>query len=65
MSTRTTAASVPRRAARPAKTNPIGLEKTSYRGRPSTLCKGCGHDSISQRNSQRSLGDGPGPDTGC
>ena len=49
MTTRTTAAGVPRRAARPAKTNPLGLEKTSYRGRPSTLCKGCGHDSISQR----------------
>ncbi len=29
--------------------NRIGLPKTDYRGRPSTLCKGCGHDSISQR----------------
>jgi 2-oxoglutarate ferredoxin oxidoreductase subunit beta len=27
----------------------LGLEKTEYRGKPSTLCKGCGHDSISQR----------------
>ena len=44
-----TKAAATRRAARPAKTNRRGLEKTSYRGRPSTLCKGCGHDSISQR----------------
>ncbi len=29
--------------------NRIGLTKGDYRGRPSTLCKGCGHDSISQR----------------
>ncbi len=29
--------------------NDLGLPKTAYRGRPSTLCKGCGHDSISQR----------------
>lgn len=29
--------------------NLLGLPKTAYRGRPSTLCKGCGHDSISQR----------------
>lgn len=36
-------------AARAPKTNAIGLEKTEYRGRDSTLCKGCGHDSISQR----------------
>lgn len=43
------AAKAARRAARPAKTNRIGLEKTAYRGRPSTLCKGCGHDSVSQR----------------
>lgn len=38
-----------RPAPRAPKTNTIGLEKTEYRGRPSTLCKGCGHDSISQR----------------
>lgn len=37
------------RPARAPKVNPLGLEKTEYRGRPSTLCKGCGHDSISQR----------------
>ena len=35
--------------ARTPKTNIIGLEKTEYRGRDSTLCKGCGHDSISAR----------------
>lgn len=36
-------------APRAAKTNVLGLDKTEYRGKPSTLCKGCGHDSISQR----------------
>ncbi len=25
----------------------IGLERTDYKGNPSTLCQGCGHDSIS------------------
>jgi 2-oxoglutarate ferredoxin oxidoreductase subunit beta len=29
--------------------NLIGLERADYKGRPSTLCKGCGHDSISAR----------------
>ncbi len=29
------------------KVNQIGLEKTDYKGRESTLCNGCGHDSIS------------------
>src|SRR5688572_33362826 len=38
-----------RPAARAPRTNALGLEKTEYRGSPSTLCKGCGHDSISQR----------------
>lgn len=32
-----------------AKENALGLDKGAYKGRPSTLCKGCGHDSISQR----------------
>ncbi|MBU48972.1 MAG: 2-oxoglutarate ferredoxin oxidoreductase subunit beta [Deltaproteobacteria bacterium] len=32
-----------------AKTNKLGLEKSDYKGKPSTLCKGCGHDSISSR----------------
>jgi 2-oxoglutarate ferredoxin oxidoreductase subunit beta len=37
-------------AARTAKrTNAIGLTYTDYKGRPSTLCKGCGHDSISSQ----------------
>ncbi len=31
------------------KVNTLGLEKNDYKGRASTLCKGCGHDSISQR----------------
>lgn len=30
----------------PATCNRIGLEKSDYSGKPSTLCKGCGHDSI-------------------
>ena len=41
-------------AVRPAdgrseKLNLIGLEKGDYKGRPSTLCQGCGHDSISSQ----------------
>jgi 2-oxoglutarate ferredoxin oxidoreductase subunit beta len=31
------------------KVNRIGLERQDYKGSPSTLCKGCGHDSISAR----------------
>jgi 2-oxoglutarate ferredoxin oxidoreductase subunit beta len=31
------------------KVNPLGLEKTAYKGSNSTLCNGCGHDSISSR----------------
>jgi 2-oxoglutarate ferredoxin oxidoreductase subunit beta len=31
------------------RTNEIGLEKTDYRGRPTTLCQGCGHNSISSQ----------------
>jgi 2-oxoglutarate ferredoxin oxidoreductase subunit beta len=38
----------PRPAASP-KVNIIGLEKTEYKGSNSTLCNGCGHDSISAR----------------
>jgi 2-oxoglutarate ferredoxin oxidoreductase subunit beta len=30
-------------------TNKIGLTKTEYRGLPSTLCAGCGHDSIASQ----------------
>lgn len=29
-----------------ARTNNIGLEKSDYKGAPSTLCQGCGHNSI-------------------
>src|SRR6476469_9450749 len=38
-------------ANRPAggKTNLIGLERNDYKGNPSTLCQGCGHDSISSQ----------------
>lgn len=32
-----------------ATTNQIGLTKTEYRGLPSTLCAGCGHDSIASQ----------------
>jgi 2-oxoglutarate ferredoxin oxidoreductase subunit beta len=31
------------------KVNRIGLTQTDYKGKPSTLCKGCGHDSISSQ----------------
>src|SRR3954452_1092429 len=31
------------------KTNLIGLEAADYKGNPSTLCQGCGHDSISSQ----------------
>jgi len=34
---------------RPTATNRIGLEKSDYRGRPTTLCQGCGHNSISSQ----------------
>lgn len=36
-------------AARPTATNSAGLSKNDYKGLPSTLCPGCGHDSISSR----------------
>ncbi len=32
-----------------ARTNTVGLERTEYKARPSTLCPGCGHDSISNQ----------------
>lgn len=38
----------PRRARRPRE-NRIGLSVRDYRGKPSTLCKGCGHDAISSQ----------------
>jgi len=33
----------------PKKTNRIGLALLDYKGQPSTLCSGCGHDSISSQ----------------
>ena len=33
----------------PKKTNRIGLEVLSYKGGKTTLCAGCGHNSISER----------------
>lgn len=35
--------------ARSIKSNEIGLSKKDYDGRPSTLCKGCGHNSIASQ----------------
>ena len=32
-----------------AKVNAVGLEKSEYRGAPTTLCAGCGHNSISNQ----------------
>lgn len=34
-------------ASEPDKTNPIGLTRSDYRGEHSTLCPGCGHNTIS------------------
>jgi 2-oxoglutarate ferredoxin oxidoreductase subunit beta len=31
------------------RTNEIGLKKADYKGRPTTLCQGCGHNSISSQ----------------
>lgn len=31
------------------RTNEIGLTKSDYKGRPTTLCQGCGHNSISSQ----------------
>src|SRR5512141_515338 len=36
-------------AGAPANTNLAGLIKNDYRGNPSTLCQGCGHNSISNQ----------------
>jgi 2-oxoglutarate/2-oxoacid ferredoxin oxidoreductase subunit beta len=36
-------------AGAPAKVNLAGLTKNEYRGNPSTLCQGCGHNSISNQ----------------
>ncbi len=34
---------------RPRRVNRLGLTPTDYKGKPSTLCKGCGHDAISSQ----------------
>src|SRR5574339_149495 len=39
----------PPMAGAPANLNLAGLAKTDYRGNPSTLCQGCGHNSISNQ----------------
>jgi 2-oxoglutarate ferredoxin oxidoreductase subunit beta len=36
-------------SASPKKVNRVGLTLADYKGKPSTLCKGCGHDSISSQ----------------
>ena len=36
-------------SARKMQLNLVGLEKSDYRGNPSTLCQGCGHNSISSQ----------------
>ena len=36
-------------SASPKKVNRVGLTQADYKGKPSTLCKGCGHDSISSQ----------------
>jgi 2-oxoglutarate ferredoxin oxidoreductase subunit beta len=36
-------------AGAPANVNQIGLTKADYRGNPTTLCQGCGHNSISNQ----------------
>ena len=36
-------------AGAPANANAVGLAKNDYRGNPTTLCKGCGHNSISNQ----------------
>jgi 2-oxoglutarate/2-oxoacid ferredoxin oxidoreductase subunit beta len=36
-------------AVRTNRTNILGLDKNDYKAKPTTLCKGCGHNSISQR----------------
>ena len=33
----------------PPRTNELGLSRNEYKGRKSTLCPGCGHDSISNQ----------------
>ena len=39
----------PDASSRPRKVNRLGLTPSDYKGKPSTLCKGCGHDAISSQ----------------
>ncbi|MBM4389016.1 MAG: 2-oxoacid:ferredoxin oxidoreductase subunit beta, partial [Deltaproteobacteria bacterium] len=32
-----------------SKTNRIGLTREDYKGLPSTLCSGCGHDAVTSK----------------
>jgi 2-oxoglutarate ferredoxin oxidoreductase subunit beta len=43
------AVSVQSQASRPSGVNSIGLERSDYKGLPTTLCQGCGHNSISSQ----------------
>jgi 2-oxoglutarate ferredoxin oxidoreductase subunit beta len=40
---------VKKRTARTSQVNLIGLGRADYKGRPTTLCQGCGHNSISSQ----------------
>ena len=39
----------PDASSRPRRVNRLGLTPSDYKGKPSTLCKGCGHDAISSQ----------------
>ena len=39
----------PAASSRPRRVNRLGLTPSDYKGKPSTLCKGCGHDAISSQ----------------
>ena len=40
---------IPDASSRPRRVNRLGLTPSDYKGKPSTLCKGCGHDAISSQ----------------
>jgi 2-oxoglutarate ferredoxin oxidoreductase subunit beta len=44
-----TSTTTPTAAAKPPKTNRLGLQVLDYRGGKTTLCAGCGHNAISER----------------
>ena len=39
----------PDASSRPRRVNRLGLTPSDYKGKPSTLCKGCGHDAVSSQ----------------